>query len=174
MMTMLVNERKTVMLFFAILVGIYGCDLPDQQKAAAPKEKKPIEKPMLTDLDGKSIHLAQFEGKTIFLNFWATWCKPCIYEMPSIKRVQDSLHTKGVVFLLASDETSEEIRAFQKNNTYNFNYARVTNLEELGIQGLPTTYIFNPAGELVFSETGYRKWDDSSNMEMILKINSKR
>ncbi|HUC83092.1 MAG TPA: TlpA disulfide reductase family protein [Flavisolibacter sp.] len=174
MMTMLVNESKTVNVLLAMLIAICGCTAPDQQKTTIPKEKRLIAKPMLTDLDSKPIDLAQFEGKTIFLNFWATWCKPCIYEMPSIKRAQDSLHNRGVIFLLASDESSEEIREFQKNNTYHFNYARVMNLEELGIQGLPTTYIFSPAGELVFSETGFRKWDDSSNMAMILKINSKR
>lgn len=172
-MTMLVSKSKTVKVFLAVLIGIWGCTAPETD-AAVPEEKRPIEKPMLTDLAGKSIDLAQFEGKTIFLNFWATWCKPCIYEMPSIKRAQDSLAKRGIIFLLASDESFDEIREFQKNNAYNFNYARVMNLEELGLQGLPTTYIFNPAGELVFSEIGFRKWDDSSNMEMILKINSKR
>ena len=158
-----------------VLILLSSCnEASEEKKVLVPQEKEAIAKVMLTDLGDQSMDLKQFEGKTIFLNFWATWCKPCIHEMPSIKKVQDSLSKSGVIFLLASDESSDEIREFEKNYNYNFNYAKVVNLEELNIQGLPTTYIFNHAGELVFSETGYRKWDDSANIEMILKINSKR
>ena len=59
---------------------------------------------------------------------------------------------------------------FQDKHSYDFNYVRVENLEELNIQALPTTYIFNPAGKLEFSEAGYRTWDAADNIEMISKI----
>jgi len=162
-------------IFLFVLIGVAGCNAPDNQdKTTMTGEKTATAKPMLTDLDGRSINLQQFKGKTIFLNFWATWCKPCIYEMPSIKNAQDKLSKADVVFLLASNENADEIREFEKMYNYNFNYLKVVNLEELGVEGLPTTYIFNPRGELVFSETGYRKWDDSTNIEMILKINDQK
>ena len=162
-------------LLLIVLIGISSCnEAKEEKKVSVPEEKKAIAKVVLTDLDDQSIDLNQFEGKTIFLNFWATWCKPCIFEMPSIKRVQDSLSKNGIVFLLASNESSDEIREFEKNYNYNFNYTKVVNLEELGVQGLPTTYIISPEGKLVFSETGYRKWDDSINIEMLLKINNQK
>ena len=75
-----------------------------------------------------------------------------------------------MVFLLASAETIEEIDAFRKLHSYPFNYVQIQNSEELGIEGLPTTFIFNKEGKLVFSESGYRKWDEKSNIDTILKI----
>lgn len=176
MITMLPDRFKVLRkIFLIVLIGVIGCNAPgNQEKAPITEEKTHLTRIFLTDLDNRPIKLEQFKGKTIFVNFWATWCKPCIHEMPSIRRVQDSLGKSGIIFLLASNESSDEIREFEKINKYNFNYARVINMEELGVQGLPTTYIFNPRGELVFSETGYRKWDDSTNIETILKINNQK
>ncbi len=176
MITMLANRCKALReMLLVVLIGAVGCNGPDNRdKAAMPEEKTAITKLMLTDLDGRSIDLEQFKGRTVFVNFWATWCKPCIHEMPSIKNAKAELSKTDIVFLLASNESPDEIREFEKIYNYNFNYARVVNLEELGVEGLPTTFIFNPRGDLVFSETGYRKWDDSTNVETILKINGQK
>jgi thiol-disulfide isomerase/thioredoxin len=92
--------------------------------------------------------------KTIFLNIWATWCKPCFEEIPSIVKAQNLLRNENVVFLLASAETIEEIVTFRKLHTYPFNYVQIQNSEELGVQGLPTTLIFNKKGKLVFLNQG--------------------
>ena len=94
--------------------------------------------------------------------------------MPSIEKVQNILKNEDLVFLLASGESAEEIDAFRNAHDYKFNYARIENSEELGIQVLPTTFIFNPEGKLVFSEAGNRKWDDKTNIDMILKIANKK
>lgn len=76
--------------------------------------------------------------------------------------------------MLASDETPDQIREFKEHYPFNLNFVRLVNMEELSLDGLPTTYIYNPKGEKVFAETGYRKWDDSSNIEMMLKINNQK
>jgi thiol-disulfide isomerase/thioredoxin len=162
-------------ILFTILFGLMACDEPVSDENTKPKnEQKKFATVKLADLDGQPISLDQFKGRTIFLNFWATWCKPCIQEMPSIDSVQRLLSKNGVVFLLASNETPEQIKEFKKHYQFNLNFVRLTNMEELGMDGLPTTYIYNPKGENVFAETGYRKWSDSSNIEMILKINNQK
>ena len=74
---------------------------------------------------------------------------------------------------MASGESTEEIEAFRKTRAYDFNYALIENSEELGIQALPTTYIFNTEGELVFSEPGYRNWNEKDNIDLIRKIANK-
>lgn len=127
----------------------------------------------LKDLNGQSINLQNYKGKTIFLNFWATWCKPCIEEMPSIEKVQNILRNDEVIFFLASSESPEEIKAFRAEHNYLLNYAVLENPEELGIQALPTTFIFSRKGHLIFSEQGVRKWDDQKNIELILKSANK-
>ena len=131
---------------------------------------RPFDKARLTDLESKAIDLGQYKGKTIFLNFWATWCKPCIAEMPSIQKARDILQHEEVVFLLASAESTEEIKLFRTAHNYPFNYTRIENSEELNIQGLPTTFIFDQKGQLVFAEMGARKWDEKANIDMVLKI----
>ena len=140
----------------------------DINKEKTALQKSTIAQVVLTDLNDRPIDLEKYKGKTIFINFWATWCKPCREEMPSIKDAMNILKDEKVEFFFASDETKEQIEDFREAHDYNFNYVRVENLGNLGIMGLPTTFIFNRGGELVFSEMGYRKWDDKANIDLIL------
>lgn len=124
--------------------------------------------PVLTDLQGKPISLADYQGQTVFLNFWATWCGPCIQEMPSIEKAQAALAGQKVVFLLASSEEPSQIEAFRHSaKAPALPFIRLTNLDALPIDGLPTTYIYGPDGQLAFSETGTRQWNDSSSLALI-------
>jgi thiol-disulfide isomerase/thioredoxin len=157
-----------------LLFVIYGCKANNKEKSVSSiEENRMINKIRLKDLNGQVINLETYKGKTIFLNFWATWCKPCIQEMPSIEKAKNILHNKEVIFLMASAESTEEIDEFRNSTKYDFNYTRIENSEESGIEGLPTTYIFNAEGELVFSEPGFRRWDEKNNIDMILKIVTK-
>jgi len=141
--------------FFAVL----GC---------AGKNDREINKVKLKELDGTPVDLSEYDGKTVFINFWATWCKPCIQEMPTIAEAQK---LKGdVVFLLASDEELSQIERFKKRHNYDFHYVHLENTEALKIPALPTTFIYNPEGKLKFSETGLRMWDDPANIELINSI----
>lgn len=124
----------------------------------------------IVDLNGKSVHLDEYKGKTVFINFWATWCKPCVEEMPSIEKAQVILNNKNVIFLLASSESIEEIKAFKSSHSYQFNYVHLENPETLNLQALPTTFIINPKGKLVFSEMGSRNWDENANINLIKNI----
>ena len=157
-------------IYIALLIGIISCNLETKERPFSSTEVVEMEKLRLTDLKGQSIDLKQYQGKTIFINFWATWCKPCIEEMPSIDEAQNILRNENIIFLMASAETADEIEEFANTHNYKFKYARVENFEELEIQALPTTFIFNSKRQLVFSEAGYRKWNDKNNLELILKI----
>jgi len=129
-----------------------------------------LDKIKLSDLNHQPISLTQYQGKTIFINFWATWCKPCLKEMPSIEEAQNILQNEKIIFLMASGESAEQIKDFNTGHDYKFNYVRIENSEEINVQALPTTFIFNSVGNLVFSETGVRKWDEKNNIDLILKI----
>lgn len=151
-------------LFCLILVALASCSHKNQSGT------NDINKVKLKDLNDKGIDFDQFRGKTVFINFWATWCKPCLQEMPSIESAQAKLKGENVVFLLASNEEVDQIESFIKKHDYTFQYVLLENMEELNIQALPTTYIFNSEGELKFSETGSRKWDDSTSLNLITTI----
>jgi thiol-disulfide isomerase/thioredoxin len=161
---------KSVMIV-ALLFAIVACENATKEASVATNEKEPgISKIQLKDLNEQPINLEEYKGKTIFINFWATWCRPCIEEMPSIEKAQNILQNEKVVFILASSESASEIEEFRNTRGYKFNYARIENSEELGIQALPTTFILDSDGQLAFSEQGYRKWDEKDNILMIRKI----
>ncbi len=153
-------------LFFIFLIALVGCSSQNkgEQSGIVASQIK------LTDLDGKEVDLTKFEGKTIFVNFWATWCKPCIQEMPSIAALQTHLAGKNIEFFFASDEEVDKIQKFRESRKMALNFVRVENPEALGIQALPTTFIFDAEGNMIFSEVGFRKWDDPTTIEMVTKL----
>ena len=154
-----------------LIIGLIGCINSSKKKPNSPANViREIDMIRLTDLNGQSHSLKQYQGKTIFINFWATWCKPCIQEMPSITEMQNILQNENIIFLMASNESPEQIEEFINTRDYKFNFVRIENSEEMNVQALPTTFIFNKKGELVFSETGSREWNEQSNIDLILKI----
>lgn len=157
---------------FLIVFIIIGCDDAQKRESAAGAALVKPGNIKLTDLKGDSMDLVKHKGKVIFINFWATWCKPCVEEIPTIKNAIRILNNDRIEFLFASDETTEQIESFEKQHKYDLNYVKATNLEELGIMVLPTTFIFDREGKQVFSEMGYRKWDDKTNLELLSKIAS--
>lgn len=120
----------------------------------------------MSDLNGEEIDLSKFKGKRVFLNIWATWCGPCIQEMPSILALQEKLQGQ-VEFLLASDEPLEVINRFKSRPVSNgLKLVRLDNPEAFGINAIPVTFIFDEAGKLIHSELGARDWatDDSGKL----------
>ena len=157
-------------LTISLLICFAGCTGGENRSSITKKKKDDIGNVMVTDLKGQFIDLKRYRGKTVFINFWATWCKPCIREMPSIDAARKVLDSDDVVFLVASDESEDEILEFKAAHSYTFEYVRIENSEELKVQALPTTFIFNSRGELSFSEAGYRKWNDQGSIDIIQKI----
>jgi thiol-disulfide isomerase/thioredoxin len=153
-----------------VLLFLIACNAKKDQRPVTTLPSISYDKIRLIDLANNPVDLEQYRGKTMFINFWASWCKPCIDEMPSIQRAQNILNGGDMIFLIVSAESPEEINAFRNSHPYQFKYLRVENSEELGIEMLPTTVIFNRAGQLVFYETGSRKWDRRDNIDLINKI----
>lgn len=121
----------------------------------------------LYGLDGKPVDLKQLKGKVVFINVWATWCRPCIQEMPTIAEAMQKLQGKDIVFLFASNEESGEITAFRERKQFPFNYVQLKNLEGLSIEAIPATFIFDSAGNLVYGEEGFRDWSTPESLALI-------
>ena len=154
---------------FSVAALSIGCTSKTKQSTEESPNTITLESIKLASLTGEEIDMDEFKNKTIFINFWATWCKPCIQEMPTIENAQAQLKDKGVVFLLASNENIDEIESFKEKRKFELRFVQVQNLEGLNIQALPATFIFNPQGELVFSDVGFRMWDTPENIDLITK-----
>ncbi len=118
-------------------------------------------------LDGKPFSLQNSVGKPVFLNFWATWCRPCVSEMESIEAAY-SQYKNDIVFIAVSPEEPAKIRDFQKAHPFSFQFAQLdmTFLDAFVVK-LPTTLLIDRAGKLVSEEEGLRIWTQYNNLEKI-------
>ncbi|AIM36691.1 TlpA family protein disulfide reductase [Sphingobacterium sp. SG20118] len=124
------------------------------------------------DENGKDITLSSLKGKVVFINFWATWCPPCIREMPSINSLKESFKDRDdIVFLMVDvDGTMEKSKGFMTENNYNLQvYIPKGEIPSnfLG-NAIPTTVILNKNGELVNRMEGGR---DYAAPEIIASLN---
>ena len=163
------NSFLKILMISAFVLS--GCKMDNKTKPAKQNTTDDlIHQIQLIDLNNQVVRLEEYKGKTIFINFWASWCKPCVEEMPSIEKAQTMMTDKEIIFLLASSEVVEEIKEFSKNHNYTFKYVHLENGEKLNIQALPTTFIINPKGSLVFSEMGSRNWSETAKINLLKNI----
>ncbi len=114
------------------------------------------------NVQGQNFTFADLRGKIVVLNLWATWCPPCLMEMPSLERLWKRFEAGGKVQVLClSEEKVEDVRAHRIASMAMPLYVFTSPVpEELQAEGLPTTYIFDQEGRVLFGHTGMAKWDD--------------
>jgi thiol-disulfide isomerase/thioredoxin len=117
----------------------------------------------LSRLDGSQFRLNEHRGKVIVINFWATWCGPCLTEMPLFeKTIAKYKADKGVVFLaLSTDEDRELVAPFLKQHKFNLPVAYAEHLDyHFTINSIPTTIILGPNAEVSFRQAGFNPRED--------------
>ncbi len=120
------------------------------------------------DLYENNLDLSVFNEGKIVISYWATWCAPCIKEMPSIKRAEKILEDYGYTFLLVSDESISKISNFKNEMNFDFNFLKSNkSFETIGVYAMPTSYVFNENGEILETFVGVIEWDSE---EMINKL----
>jgi thiol-disulfide isomerase/thioredoxin len=136
-------------------------DLPDIYKIHTFPTKADLSLKFNT-LNGDKIELNDFKGKVIFLNIWATWCPPCIEEMPSIQKLYNKTDHDTIEFILLSPENSETVKKFLNKSGYTFDvYLLTDELPEVFYTGqIPTTYIIDKNGNIVYRHIGFAIWDN--------------
>ncbi|HUG80333.1 MAG TPA: TlpA disulfide reductase family protein [Bryobacterales bacterium] len=127
----------------------------------------------LADDSGQGVNLSDFRGKYVLLNFWATWCPPCVEEMPSLSALHERLKDQGLVVLGVSvDESEAEYKRFLDRARLSFPTVRDPERSvssRYGTVKYPETYLINPEGVVIRK---YINWQDWNRPEIVNYLNS--
>jgi thiol-disulfide isomerase/thioredoxin len=129
--------------------------------AACTKGEKCLPDVRFIDTNGTAYTHEQLKGKVVVVNFWATWCKPCLKEIPAFSRVYDKYKPRGVVFLgvLTGDQASaDELLNFASDNEMTYPIVRENSDIRMSfiddMDNLPTTLIFDRSGKQIYGRAG--------------------
>ena len=147
-----------IFLIFKIGFLLKGC-ASDGEKKNLPKANFDM---MLENSKGERLSMEEFKGKKVFFNVWATWCPPCIEEMPTIQNLYEEVDDEEVAFLmLTMDQDFQKAINYRNKYVYNFEIYRP-------LSGIPamyhtklihTTFVINSEGYLVLQHDGMGKFD---------------
>jgi len=129
---------------------------------------------LFQDLEGNEFSLRNFENKVLFINYWATWCNPCLAEMPSMAELYNQYkENNNIVFLYLSKEDADTIIDYiPKDDSLGQLpiYKVVTDDDLFSTRGIPTTFIVNRNGEIVIKDVGSAVWNDQSVVDYLNKL----
>ena len=173
---------RTIILFVLLAVGI-GIIVLLQLKdssfnlSGTPLLEKGVPAPnfSLPGLDGKNVSLANFKGKVVLLNIWATWCAPCVAEMPSMEKLYQELKGKDFELLAISVDESgaEAVKPFVEKYKLGFPVLLDTNGEIKNLYqatGIPESFIIDKGGMIVEKIIGPRDWASSEAIRYFRNI----
>jgi peroxiredoxin len=162
-----------VVLVVLFIAGLFVMDRPTGNKAIASGDRAP--EFSLKTLEGGSVNLADLKGKVVMVHFWATWCPPCVEEIPTLDRLYRSMTGKDFVMLAVNEDESGAgpVASFLQQNKLSLpvlldpgsNVARL-----YGTYKLPETYIVDRQGVVRYKAIGPRDWADPSSIQVLQNI----
>ncbi|HKW86764.1 MAG TPA: TlpA disulfide reductase family protein [Nitrospiraceae bacterium] len=170
------NKLVIVLVSVAILALAFGVVWMQSAKYEPLTVGKVAPDFNLPDLNEKEIRLSDFRGKVVFVNFWATWCKPCREEMPSMEVLYKNFEKDGLVILAISIDrvtTKKDIPPFVKSLNLTFpilvdSWGQTDKRYKL--MGVPETYIIDQQGVLREKVIGPRDWTMLDNLQVVTQL----
>jgi len=153
--TEVIGKLQSVVLY----TGIFQPDVEEEMPAAFDRANYNLQ---LTPFNDENFSLERFRGQTIFMNIWATWCPPCIAEMPNIQKLYDSIDSDKVAFVMLSlDEDPSKAKDFIERKSFTFPvYTPGSAIpREFSSSVVPTTFVISPDGRIVLKHEGMAKYN---------------
>lgn len=125
---------------------------------------------MLSNKDGELHSLREFKGKVVFINIWATWCPPCIAEMPDIHEFYKEMKDENIAFVMLSvDEDFQKALKFVEKKGYDFPVYRMAGPLPIEFESnsIPTTFVISPEGKIVVKKAGMAKYNTEKFKEQL-------
>ena len=145
-----------------LATGIMNPDV-DKNKTADLPDRRPADFNLsLINSKGEEVSMEQLKGKVVFMNIWATWCPPCIAEMPGINDLFNAVKDENVVFLMISvDQDFEKAKRFNERKGFDFEIYKIDGgiPQMYYTESIPTTFVISARGQLVFVHEGMADYD---------------
>lgn len=125
----------------------------------------------LKGLNATSVNLKQLENKVVFVSFWATWCAPCVAEMPSMQKLYVAYKDK-VTFVFVTDENWQTVSGFYTKKGYDFpTYNQLTKApKELESSSIPATFILDKNKKIIVEKRGPANWNSTTTKEILDRL----
>ena len=157
------------LLIFLVFFSVVGCG--NNTEKDFPKATFDMQ---MKNSKGEQVNMEEFKGKVVFFNVWATWCAPCIKEMPTIHNLYEEVQgRKDVVFLMLSmDQDFQKAIEFRNRNGYEFEIYRLVGPmpAQYHTKRIPTTFVINSEGDLVLQHDGMGEFDSEEFREYFSEI----
>lgn len=161
------NFLASMTLALPLIVCGVGFTLADDFPSPFEVFSPPIAAPKVSfqSPDGKKLGLEQWKGRVLVLNIWATWCGPCVREIPSLDRLSTKVRDAGIDVIAVSQDKggSEKARSFFEKNYVErlspYSDPQGTLSQSFGVRGMPTTLILDSQGRVVARLEGEAEWD---------------
>ncbi|MGL4449168.1 MAG: redoxin family protein [Shewanella sp.] len=133
----------------------------------------PIEPIPFNDVDGKAIDFSQYKGKVVMVNFWATWCPPCVRELPAIERLATKFKAEEFALLPVSIDADgkQQVQPFLTSlgmGNFNSYYDPTQKLGQVfPLDTIPATFILDQNGQLIAFVRSFVDWDDAKAVSLI-------
>jgi peroxiredoxin len=159
--------KAALILLAALALPAYGQALKEWKGGATPALE-------LEDVEGKVHRLADYKGKVVLLNFWATWCAPCREEMPSMQSLGDSLKSRPFAVLAVNvGEGARAARDFGEKMALRFPILLdrdMTTTRAWSARVLPASYVIGPDGKVAYSYLGAIDWNSPEVKEKLERL----
>lgn len=129
----------------------------------------------LMNIQGQNVSLSDYRGKFVLLNFWATWCPPCVKEMPALSDLHDTLNLpEGGLHVVAIHvgPALATVNQFLNDRPVSFDVLIDSNmsLASWEVAGLPTTFLISPTGKIIHKAVGEREWNSPAMKDLLQRI----
>ena len=154
-----------IIYMFFLLLTLFSCSENRKQTIETAHSAKQTDIPKMLERNGKPVDFERLKGKILIVNIWATWCMPCIKEMPDLLALAKILPPDKFELLLASDQSLKKINKFISNKGLDLHYVQLQNsIESLGVYALPTTLVYDKSGKEIHRLLGNRGWTSEETL----------